>query len=349
MAALDALYGKVAKKVLSETLSVRKGEAVTVETWSNGLGFARAAVAEARAMGCTAMLLLEDEEAYIEGLKRAPRDTVGLMGGNEIGMLAGTDAYVFVPGPLLGAYQTKVDPKLMADSTRYNGPWYEKAEKAKLRGARLTFGYIGEEMAGMLGKTVDQIVERQLKAALVDLGEISVTARRVSSRFSDGAEGVLTTSGSTLAFALKGEPAVEDGTVTKADVESGDNMAYVPPGFVNSQVDPKSASGTMTVSRTLTRLGIIEDASLKFKEGRLMAWKSRRSGRLLGELLKAVPEDQRRLTVMNVGVNPKMGYLYGQDRMPAGSVTLGGFGMLAVARGADLSISGKPVVQAGSI
>ena len=48
---LDQLYTKVARKVLTETLQVKKGDSVTVETWDNGLPFARRALAEARVMG----------------------------------------------------------------------------------------------------------------------------------------------------------------------------------------------------------------------------------------------------------------------------------------------------------
>ena len=49
---LDALYRRVAKKVLTETLGMKKGDSITVETWNNGLDFAKVMVSEARAMGC---------------------------------------------------------------------------------------------------------------------------------------------------------------------------------------------------------------------------------------------------------------------------------------------------------
>ncbi len=349
MTSLNDLYRKVAKKVLSESLALKNGEAVTVETWNNGLDFARCTVAEARAMGCTAVLILEDEGAYIEGVNRAPRDSLGKMGGNEYGMLEGTDAYVFIPGPLLAAYQTRVKPELVSDSTRYNRSWYKAAEKAKLRGARLTFGYIGEEMARLAGRTVQEIVERQLSAALADFSGIKRSARRLSSTLADGGDAVLEAGGSRLEFRLNGETTVEDGVVTRADVASGNNMTYVPPGLVTSDVDPASASGTVKVSKTLTRLGLLKDATLTFGEGKLTKWESRDNKRMLTELVSAVPEQGRRLTAINVGLNPKMSYLCWQDRMVAGSITVGGFGFLPVIRGADLTVGRKHVVKGGKI
>ncbi len=349
MGASTSLYARVAKKVLHETLSVKKGEAVTVESWNNGLDVARVLVAEARAMGCTVVLVLEDERAYIEGVKRSPRDNVGVMGRNEFGMLEDTDAYVFIPGPLLAAYQTKVNPKLLSDSTRYNHSWYDAAEKAKLKGARLTFGYIGEEMARMMGRTVQQVEERQLNAALVDLGDISRSARRLSSILTDGSEASVRAGGSHLGFTLKGATTIEDGVVSPRDVKEGNNMTYVPPGFVSKEVDPTSASGTMKVSKSVTRLGLLMDAKLTFKEGRLVTWKSKDSMPMLDTLVKAVPEEKRRLTTLIVGTNPRMDYLFGQDRMVAGSVTASGFGFTAVVRGADLTVGGRATVTGGKL
>jgi len=345
----DSLYRKVAKRVLTTSLAVESGESVTVETWNNGLDFARTVVAEARSMGCTAMLVLEDEDAYVEGLGRSPGDRVGRMGKNEYGMLSGSDAYVFVPGPLLAAYQTRVKPSLMSESTRYNGSWYEAAEKAGLRGARLTFGYIGEELAGILGKTVEEIVRRQLEAALVDSDVISKSAKKLVSTISAGGEVRLSAGASRLGLRLKGQPEVEDGIVSKKDVKAGENMTYMPPGFVTCGVEQGSVTGTLKVARSLTRLGLLEDAALTFREGKLTQWKSTKSKKMLDELVKGVPEEKRSLSILMVGLNPKMGYVYGQDRMVAGSVTVAGFGFTGVVRDADLSVGGRMAVTRGRI
>jgi len=349
MNAVKNLQTKVAKKVLQKTLAVKKGGTVTVESWNNGLEFARVLLAEARAMGCTAVLVLEDEGAYIEGVKRSPKNTLGAMGRNEYGMLKGTDAYVFIPGPLLAAYQKRINPQLMSDSLRYNESWYDAAKKANLKGARLTFGYVGEEMAGIMGRTVQQVEERQLSAALVSFEQISRSARRLSSSLTDGSEVSVTAGGSHLESTFKGETTIEDGVVSPQDMKAGNNMTYVPPGFVSKGVDPTAASGTLKVSKSVTRLGVLGDAKLTFKEGKLIQWKSKSSMPMLTELVKAVPEQKRRLTTLNVGINPRMDYLFGQDRMVAGSVTAGGFGFTAVVRGADLTVGGRDLVTAGKL
>lgn len=345
---LDSLYRRVARKVLTETLRMKKGEAVTVEAWNNGLGFAVHAAAEARAMGCTAVMVLEDEQAYVEGVRRAPKDSLGTMGRNEYGLLSGSDAYIFVPGQALAAYSRTLTPAELVDSTRYNASWYEAAKKAGLRGARMVFGYVGRDLARMLGRSPEELVRGQLKAVLADYTGISRDAGRIASQLLDGAEATLSSSGATLRFSLKGETEVEDGIVDEKDVAEGSNMAYVPPGLVTKEVDPDSVNGRVRVSESLTRFGVLNGADLEFEGGRLVGWKSGDAARL-ERLLKPLPEEKRRLVLMGVGVNPVLRYGYGQDRFVRGSVTLAGLGFTAVVRNAVLSAGGNALVKKGSL
>jgi hypothetical protein len=179
-------------------------------------------------------MLLEDEKAYVEGVRRAPKDSLGLIGKNEYNLLAGTDAYVFIPGPALQAYSRILTPAELADSTRYNSLWYDAAEKAKLRGARFTFGYVGKDMARMLGKSVDQVVKGQLLAALADFGEIRRKANAVGSRLSDESVAwteelsvfllILTTMAGTAAAALR-DSHIRIHALPMVDVPDGNGLS----------------------------------------------------------------------------------------------------------------------------
>lgn len=345
---LDTLYRKVAKKVLTETLRMKKGEALTVEAWNNGLGFARHAVAEARAMGCTAVMILEDERAFVEGVRKAPDDSLGAMGKNEYGLLSGSDAYIFIPGEALGSYSKTLTPKERADSTRYNASWYEAANKAGLRGARMTFGYAGRDLARMLGRSVEEVVRAQLRAALVNYGDISRDAGMIVSQLGDGSELVLGSAGATLRFAARGELEVDDGIVDEKDVAEGSNVTYMPPGLVTKQLDSDSVNGTIRVSHAPTRFGALRGAELEFEGGKLARWKSQDKA-MLEKLVTQIPEEKRRLTHMGVGLNPVLRFGYGQDRFVRGAVTLLGLGFTATVKGGDLSSGGSQILGHGAI
>lgn len=321
---------------------MKNGESVTIEAWDNGIPFARRALAEARAMGCRVILVYEDERAYVEGVRRAPKDSVGMMGKNEYGMLAGTDAYVFVPGPALGVYSHALEPKEREQSTRYNSSWYDASTKAGLRGARLAFGYVGKDLARLLGKTIDEAARAQLTAALVDYGEVARYAGRISPLLVDGARAKIKTGSNELRFTLKGELEVQDGIVDDEDRTTGNTVAYVPPGQVAKDVDPRSTSGKVTLTNSLTKFGVIPHAELEFKEGRLTSWKSEDSTRL-NKLLDHIPPGERKLTMVGVGLNPVLGYGYGQDRFVRGAVTLGGFGFTGLVGKVKLDVGGSKI------
>jgi leucyl aminopeptidase (aminopeptidase T) len=345
----EALYDKVARKVISETLRMKKGETLTIESWNNGLPFARRLVVEARRIGAIPIVVFEDESAYIEGVRVTPNDVLGSMGRQEYGLLAGSDAYVFIPGPPIGAYSPRLSRQEVADSTKYNRSWYEAAEKARLRGARFPFGYVGKDYARLLRKRPEEVARNQLKAALADFSAISASGRAIGEVMSDGAKATLLTAGSKLEFAPKGELEIQDGVVDEEDVAGGDNMAYVPSGYVSKQVDPTSAKGTVTLSPVVTRLGLLADAKLEFEGGKLVGWKSRGSPKMLAELVEAVEPEKRTLSSIMVGLNPLMKYDNAQDRMVSGAVGLAGFGFLGTVRRGSLTVAGKALVQKGKL
>jgi leucyl aminopeptidase (aminopeptidase T) len=345
-ASLDQLYTKVARKILTETLQVKKGDSVTVETWDNGMPFARRALAEARALGCTGIMIYEDEQAYVEGVRRAPEDAVGVMGKNEYSLLAGTDAYIFIPGQALGAHSKTLKPDERTRSTRYNDSWYEAAQKAGLKGARLSFGYVGNDLARVLGKRVEDVVRAQLRAALVDFDQISRSAAEVAPLFVDGAGAEVGTERSRIAFSLKGELTVEDGRVDEEDMRTGNNMTYVPPGFVAKDIDPESANGSVVLTDTLTDYGVIPRAKLEFKDGRVVSWESAAKA-IMKKIFDSVPPEERKLKLLVLGLNPELGYGLGQDRFVEGALTLGGFGFRGLVKRGTLKVGGSSVVAVG--
>jgi leucyl aminopeptidase (aminopeptidase T) len=345
----EALYDKVARRTIFETLRMKKGETLTIEAWNNGLPFARRLVVEARKIGAIPIVIFEDESAYIEGVRVTPKDVLGSMGKQEFGLLAGSDAYVFIPGPPIGAYSPHLSRQEVTDSTKYNRSWYEAAEKARLRGARFPFGYVGKDYAKLLGKRPEEVARHQLKAALADFSGIAASGKALGQALKDGAQGTLLTAAGKLEFTLRGDLEIQDGVVDEDDVAGGDNMAYVPSGYVSKQVDPASAKGTVALSPAVTRLGLLADARLEFADGKLLGWKSSGSPKMLAELVEAVQPEKRVFSSVMVGLNPLMKYENGQDRMVSGAVGIGGFGFTGTVRRGSLTVDGKALVRKGKL
>ncbi len=345
----DKLISDVASKLLDESLRVKKGETVTVETWNTGLPLATEVVRRARRRGCATVVIFEDEESYVDGVKNMPKDVLGVMGRHEYSLLSGTDAYVFIPGPPLGPYYRRISREDYASSTRYNGSWYDAAEKAKIRGVRLSFGYVGEDLSHYLGRGMGQVARTQLKAVLVDLKQIRSKGLAVTGKLRDGSRATLRTGRNELKLTLKGSPSLEDGMVDEDDVTKGENMAYLPPGMVAMDVDNASATGAISLSPSLTRLGFAPALELEFDKGRLARWSSAKPAPMITKIMDSIKEGDRVLSLLTVGLNEKMPYGYGQDRFAAGSVTVGGFGFVGVSRNAVLDVDGAHVVSKGEL
>jgi leucyl aminopeptidase (aminopeptidase T) len=347
-AVADPLYLKVAHKVLSESIALKKGESLTIETWSNSLPFALTVSLEAKKMGAVPLMIYEDERSYIEGIGRMPKDALGVMGKHESGLLSGSDAYVFIPGPPIANYSTEVTRQEYIDSTKYNQSWYKAAETAKLRGARLTFGYVGEDVAGVFGKSPEAIARHQLQAALVDFAQVGKKAKEIVGTFVDGRKVTITGEGTSLTMELKGDIEIQDGRTDADDVAAGNNVCYVPPGYAYKDVDPSSVSGKARLSPSLTRFGLLEDATLSFEGGNIVKWSSRKSPAVLKALGEAIPEKSRVLYGITVGINPLMKFGFHQDRFPAGSVGLIS-SFAGILRAATLKSGDDLIVKAGRL
>ena len=345
----EDLLRKVAKRILTQSLSLKKGESLTVETWNNGLPFARQVVLEARRMGAIPLLILEDEDAYVRGVPVTPKDVLGRMGKHEYKLISGTDAYVFIPGPVLGSYSRRLPRDEVASSTAYGDGWYKAAAKAKLRGVRLAFGYIGEDAPSLLGKSIKTIVTHQLEAALADYRGLGKKARSLSSAMKKGAHGVVKTPGSKLELTFTGVHELDDGVVDQKDLQEENNVCYIPPGYVYAGLEPSSVSGSFAFSPTVTRFGVIEDGSIEFKDGDVVGWSSKSSGPALEKLAAAASANAKRASSLTVGLNPLLKYGYGQNSHSGGVIAVRALGVNFASRRASLKVDGKSLVSSGKL
>jgi leucyl aminopeptidase (aminopeptidase T) len=339
----------VARKVISQSLRLKKSESVTVETWNNGLTMAGQFVVQAKRIGALPIMIFEDEDTYVDGVKNAPKDMVGKMGKHEYELLASTNAYLFIPNPVIGYYSKRLSQEEVDQSTAYNDSWYKAAEKAKLRGVRMSYGFVGEEQAGFLGKNRDDIKVHQLKAALVDFEKLQRTGKKLGSQLANSTGGILRSRGAKLDFEFEDEIELEDGMVDEEDLRTGLNVAYMPPGMLTKKFKRDSVRGDVKLSPTLTRLGIINDAVLEFENGRLVKWSSKSSKKLLDSLVNSQPKNERKLRGLTIGLNPSVRYGYAQDRFVAGSVGISGLEFPGIIRNGTLWVGHSILVDKGKL
>ena len=88
-----------ARNVLRNSLLLRRGENLLVETWSGTQAWAESLVLEARMLGARPLLVVEDEATYWKGVEEAPASHLGQVGSHEWATLKACDANVYLWGP----------------------------------------------------------------------------------------------------------------------------------------------------------------------------------------------------------------------------------------------------------
>jgi leucyl aminopeptidase (aminopeptidase T) len=341
------LLDQVAAKVLHDSLRVKKGENLTIESWNTGLPFAERVRVKAREFGASPVLLLEDEDSFLEGVRMDVERGWSRMGEHEFALLSKTDAYVFIPGPVL-AGSSGLTPDELAAATDYNPSWYAAARKAQLRGVRMTFGYVGPEMAKALRRPIDEIVEHQLRGALVVLQKVRASARKLSRLLRPGSAATLSAEGEVLRFQLGKESGLDGGVVSREKLAAGENMVNIPPGYFGRAIATGTISGAVRLHAPVPRLRAVVDLRFEFENGKLTSWECPRHRAWLDDLVRSTQPERRTFGAVVVGLNPALRCGYGQDRLTEGAVSLVGM-FQSTARSATLDVDGTPVTSDGEM
>lgn len=298
-------------------------------------------------MGATPVLLFEDEDSFVEAIRRTPKESAGRMGKHEYALLSRTNAYVFIPGPILGG-SPRMSREAVTASTAYNSSWYRAARKARLRGVRMLFGYAGPELAKILRRRLSQVVEHQLRAALADFQRVRRSGLALSRWLKPSAKVTLRSGGDVLQFDLGKEEAIDDGIVGGSDLAAGGNMTNVPPGYYAREIVPSSLDGVVRLFAPVPRIGTVADLRLRFKNGRLTSWESDASQRWLNRLVEDTPKERRTLGAVVIGLNPALRSGFGQDRLVEGAVSF--FGKFqSTTREATLEVGGEAVIRESAL
>lgn len=356
---------EVAKVVLRNSLRVRSGENIIVESWSGALPWARPFVPEARRIGAHPMMLLEDEESYWESVETARPQALGTVGSHEWSALAKTAAYVFFFGPSEPARMEALRIKNPDALFRYNPDWYRRAKKARIRGARMQIGRTSQMSADRFQVDLDAWREELVRASLVPPSQLHQKGVKLRRKLATGKRVTVSHSnGTQLEFKLGRFPVqLDDALVDEEDLRAGNNMATIPGGVVGVAVDHTSAEGTVEGNRTAYYpWGPSDGIQWTFRDGHLTDHAYGMGQEAFEKTYAKAPKGKDRMSFLSIGLNPEITMSPQMEDQELGAVMLriggnsfvGGknncpFGVWVVIRGANVSIDDHPVVQDGHI
>ncbi|MCI4362927.1 MAG: aminopeptidase [Thermoplasmata archaeon] len=360
----------LARNILTNTLRMKRGENLFIDTWSATLPWAQSFVLEARILGARPMLTLEDEETYWKSVKEAPAAHVAQVGSHDWAALKASHAYMYFYGPLdverMDSLPNSVKNRLYANDNE----WFRLVEKLGIRVARWDLGRTSEAVARRYGISLAQWRGELVEAGSLDPRPLQKDGQRIAEAMRRGRELRIThPNGTDLTLRLaRRTPRVDDGVIDPADVRSGNIFSVIPSGVTSTSVDEGFAEGTV-VSNMVGAMFVhgeelmLAGAEWTFRRGRLEKYTHTSGGDAFRSAFSKLGPGKDRPGLVSVGLNPaihSIPLLFDQERGII-SVTVGRnsqvggrtrtphFTAYSSIRGGSLAIDGRPYVEAGEL
>jgi len=361
---------ELARNVLVNTLRMKRGESILIETWSGTLPWAESFVLESRILGARPMLVLEDEETFWKSAAEAPAANVGQIGPHDWAALKASDAHMYFYGPLDTAREEKLPDPVIGRIGAADHEWFRLVEKFGVRCARWDLGRTSEVSAQRYGVDLQKWREELVEAATMDPRPLQKDGARIGNRFRRGREvKVSHPNGTDLTLRLSGRPPrVDDGVLDDADIQAGNVVSVVPSGVTTVAVDEAFAEGTfvgnitgvMFVHRLETPL---VGGEWTFRRGHLIDYSFNAGGDAFRRAFTKMGAGAGRPGLLSIGLNPRITAIpllfdqqrgvvslaIGRNSHVGGSTRTPHFMAYQSLRGATVEIDGETVVSAGEI
>jgi len=360
---------KLARNVLHNDLSLKKGETVTIEAWTRALPWIDPFVIEARKMGVTPFVMYESENAFWANVDSGRAKVLGQLGAQEKAAIRKSDAYIYFWGPADRARWYRLPKSTLDSLTAYEDEWFKLAKENKLRWCRIELARVTEELAKDYRIGYREWTRELLEASTIDPQPMVKKGKLIAERFENGRRVLIThRNGTKFELGLSRRKCyVDDGVITEDDVEAGFGESTVPSGVVVVAVDESVAEGRY-VSNLPTRLGLAQfkeqsdNGVWNFQNGRLTSYNYRKGKKSFDRMYAAAGEERDRPGILSIGLNPKIRMAPFFEDQEYGVVTcyigandwLGGtnkgeFKSWMALRGTDLQVDGEYILKAGKI
>jgi hypothetical protein len=353
----------LAARVLRQSLHVRRGENVVIETWTGSVPWADALVAETRRIGAHPIVVYESEPGFWTVAQGKITRAMGALGGHELALLNATDVWVYLPGPADRArlHAAPKAARLLLDS--WDMQWYRLARERGLRAARLELTSPDPKSAEFYGVDLATWRRELTEGSRLPRSALLRSIRPVVGRLERGHRMTIThPNGTRLELKLKQRPvSMQDGQVGDANLRSGRFMTVLPGGALYVTPDERFAEGVFLSNRPSRHgRGTFGRARWTFRAGRLAEYEIGEGRAEFEEAYRDAGRERDRPAFVSIGLNPKIRdaplfedfergvvTLYIGRNVDFGGATRGDYRDFALLEGADLTVDDRPVLRDG--
>ena len=362
-----------ARNVLRNSLLLKRGEKLLVETWSGTQAWAESLVLEARILGARPMLVVEDEATYWKCVEEAPAAHMGQIGTHEWATLKASDAHVYLWGPYDTTREEALPSSIRNRIMANDHEWFRLVQRTGIRSIRWDLGRTSEVWAERYGVDLTKWRSELIEGATVDPRPMRRDGRFIADRLRHGKTLRIThRNGTDLTLRLAGRPPrVDDGVLDADDVRAGNVVQVVPSGVTVATIDERFAEGTfhsegpggVAFSSSSHDQIPLSGGHWTFRNGRLTDFAYDRGESEFRRAFKAAGPGKERPGLLSVGLNPSttsIPLLFDQERgvlsLAVGrNAEMGGsnrgarFVAYSPIRHADVSVDGTPLLRNGAL
>jgi len=366
----EAKSRDMAKLVLGRTLRLQAGETVTIETWDNTLPWANDFVLEARRLGATPLLLYNDEATYWKSLEVAGGPKLGAVGRHEWALLEKTNAYVHFYGPSNTVREHHLPSETLSQVHGWEDRWFEIANRAGVRMARMYLGRVGEASAKLFGVDADEWRRELIDATLVDPMVLHRNALKIADRLRKGKTlEIRHPNGTELHLGLRHrDPRIDSGILPirtngakRVSGHPGLLDISIPAGVVIAAVDEASGDGVFQSNEPSSdsAAGRAEGGRWEFRDGKLVKYSYTKGGDGFERSLRDAGPQLAIPAAVCIGLNPKIRQAPWMTDQALGNVTMciggnrywggetdgHGFHPFLILSEAEVRVDGRPIVK----
>jgi leucyl aminopeptidase (aminopeptidase T) len=361
----------IAKRIVHDSLIVRPGEAVQVNTDLSDPALVEEVAIAIRRAGAFPLIVYNSPRLGRRILEETPEPYLAQTPEYQIRMLRVIDAAINLAPPAPPDLLARVPEHRLALVRKANEPVADRMQGSSLRSVSLgNNGFPSRELAKFHNAPAGALEQGFWRAVGVEPADMRARGERVRAALANASSLVLTApNGTRLEMRLVGRPVILNDGAADAPRDSAvapvARQVWLPAGEAYTAPLETSANGVLRIESSDYRGIKISDLRLMFRDGRVADIGAQRGGEALREALALAGGDGDRIAVIDVGLNPESRPIPGSTYLSyemEGVVTVGiggidwaptenrsDFAATFFLPGATLEADGRAIVKGGRL
>lgn len=320
------MFEKIVKRLLEESLSITKEDALLIYSSDHTLDFANVVAIEAEKLGADVLIVTNNDDYFSRSMKELSDEQLKKPPRLWFALLEVLTARIII--------EALEDPAIFNDLPMERigligekwKPYLDKVHELKIKSAELELALVTPQRAKAYGLNHDAWKKEMTESLDVSYHELKEFGSKIAKMLQKAQEVHVTSPGGTnVKFRLAGRPIhVFDGIVDKKDMKVGSHFGGLPTGVVAFAPAETSAEGKVVADLPITMLAKwVKNLTWTFEHGVLKKWDAEENLEAWEKIHKGQSGDKDRFAVFGLGLNSiaQTGFIH--DRIVKGVVTIG--------------------------